>query len=108
MSKVAVICNEGLAHLFEGFGIDAFQLKDKDDPKIILEDVMKNGYVIIYILEEFAFNLIKKIDAIRKEGNISIVLIPDHIRDLGLGMAITRSVTIDAIGTDAIFSKREF
>lgn len=107
MSKIAFICYKDFASLFESFGIDTFVLKEKDDPRAILEELVRKGYSIIYIFEKSASDFISSIDAIRREGNASVVLIPDHMSDLGYGMALTRLATIDAIGTDAIFTKKE-
>ncbi len=107
MSKIAFICDEALSGLFESLGIDTIMIKEKENPCFAARELVKKGYGIIYILEKFAASFVDQLDAIRKEGNVSIVLIPDHMTDLGLGMALTRLASIDAIGTDAIFAKKE-
>ena len=68
MSKVVFICDDDLDSLFESFGIDAFALKENDNVKTILEELIGKGYGIIYILERFAAKALDEIDAIIKKN----------------------------------------
>lgn len=102
MSKLAFICEDNIKSLFLAFGIDAFVPKNKEETKVILEDIVKKDYSVIYILEKFAYNFLDTIEVIRKEFTISIVIISDHISNLNIGLELIKRSTIDAIGTDVI------
>lgn len=105
MSKIAFICQDGMEKLFAVLGVDAFVAGDKTDAVSLLTELAFKGYGIIYVLERFVMRSVEEIDDIRRRNNVSIVIVPDHASDLGLGEALTRLATIDAVGTDAIFSK---
>jgi vacuolar-type H+-ATPase subunit F/Vma7 len=106
MSKVACICDKELKSLFEAFGIDAFEAEAKS-AKAVVEEAVKKDYSIIYILEKLAKDILDWIDAVREGGLVSVVILPDHISDLGLGTSLARRSAIDAVGTDAVFVKGE-
>lgn len=107
MSRVAFVSDKNLAGLFRSFGIDAVVFNENENPAGILGELAAKDYGIIYILERFARGFIKEIEAVRKRAAVSIVIVPDHLSDFGLGMELARLATIDAIGTDAVFAKGE-
>jgi vacuolar-type H+-ATPase subunit F/Vma7 len=107
MSKIAFVGPKDLAGLFRSVGIDVFGLERAKDSEYLLNDIIKSGYKVIYIVESLARGAMDAIDSLMKKESVSIVIMRDHQSDLGLGLELDRRAAIDAVGTDAIFAKNE-
>jgi len=107
MSKMAFVCGGEFSGLFKAFGIHAPVMKEGESPLPLLEELAGKDYSVIYIFEKFAAGFVDAIDTVRKKGDLSVVIVPDHGSGLGLGMALARLAAIDAVGSDVIFTKKK-
>ena len=102
MHRVAIIGRKESIIGFSPLGIEIFNVEDEEAAEKKLNFLSKNDYGIIYITEEFAENLEKKIEKIQKENPITIIPIPGISNNNGIGMKNVKKYVETAVGQDIL------
>jgi len=102
MHRVAIIGKKESIIGFSPLGIEIFNVEDEEAAEKKLNFLSKNDYGIIYITEEFAENLEKKIEKIQKENAITIIPIPGISNNNGIGMKNVKKYVETAVGQDIL------
>ena len=102
MHRVAIIGRKESITGFSPLGIEIFNVEDEEAAEKKLNFLSKNDYGIIYITEDFAENLEKKIEKIHKENPITIIPIPGISNNNGIGMKNVKKYVETAVGQDIL------
>ena len=102
MHRVAIIGRKESIIGFSPLGIEIFNVEDEEAAEKKLNFLSKNDYGIIYITEDFAENLEKKIEKIQKENPITIIPIPGISNNNGIGMKNVKKYVETAVGQDIL------
>lgn len=102
MHKVAIIGTKESIMGFSPLGIEIFSAENDESTEKKLNFLVKNDYGIIYITEDFALNLEKKIEKIQKESSITIIPIPGISNNNGIGMKNVKKYVETAVGQDIL------
>lgn len=102
MHRVAIIGRKESIIGFSPLGIDIFNVEDEEAAEKKLNFLSKNDYGIIYITEDFAENLEKKIEKIQKKNPITIIPIPGISNNNGIGMKNVKKYVETAVGQDIL------
>ena len=107
MSNIAFVGPKDLHGLFRSAGMEAADVSEGRTVEEVLTSLVEKGCSVIYIVESLAEGAIDAIEALMRSRAVSIVIMRDHLSNLGLGMELDRRAAIDAVGTDAIFRRPE-
>lgn len=102
MHRVAIIGRKESIIGFSPLGIEIFNVENEEVAEKKLNFLSKNDYGIIYITEDFAENLEKKIEKIQKENPITIIPIPGIANNNGIGMKNVKKYVETAVGQDIL------
>lgn len=105
MYKIAVMGDRDSIYGFAAIGMEPFVFTEKEEAGEKLEELVKNGYGIIYITEELGEKLEEEIALYRKESLPAIILIPGVSGNTGRGMEAVRKSVIQAVGSDIVFGE---
>ncbi|MFO7637197.1 MAG: V-type ATP synthase subunit F [Clostridia bacterium] len=105
MHKIGVIGDKDSILGFKALGIHVFHDAQRDVNELI-QELVKEGYVILFITEEY---LAKARTAIAKYEDMpvpAIIPIPGIRGSMGIGMQNIRKAAEKAIGADILFKEK--
>ncbi|MFQ5899981.1 MAG: V-type ATP synthase subunit F [Thermodesulfobacteriota bacterium] len=101
-NKVAVIGDRDSILIFKGLDISVFPVKDAENIPSLIESLSNDGYIIIFITEEYREGLGSFMEERASQTLPSIIPIPSHNGSTGIGKAIMQELVKKATGTDML------
>lgn len=102
VNKIAVIGDHDSIIGYKTLGMEVFAVTDAASATAVLNDLSKNGYVIIYITEQIASQIEETIAQYRSLRLPSVVPIPSISGKTGLGMQQVKESVKKAVGADIL------
>ncbi len=103
--NIACIASKDISLLFKSFGIASYPAEEDPD-KVFFEVINSNKYGVLFISEDIAEALGKRLSEAMKEYLPVIIIIPDRTGSETFSRKILKENMERAIGTDALL-KRE-
>ncbi len=103
--NIACIASKDISLLFKSFGIASYPAED-DPERVFFEVINSNKYGVLFISEDIAEALGKRLSEAMKEYLPVIIIIPDRTGSEAFSRKILKENMERAIGTDALL-KRE-
>ena len=97
--KVAILGNRESVLFFLALGIDVFLAEDSAECKEKLLEILKNGFNLIYVTENYANELLGDLDDMQRKYNAVVIFIPGGKESLNLGNKMLESYAEKAIGS---------
>jgi len=101
-NKVAVIGDHDSILGFKTLGMEVFVVNDAAQAVATLNRAAKEGYVIIYITEQFASQIEDTIAVYRSQKLPAVVPIPSIFGKTGIGMQQVKDSVKKAVGADIL------
>ena len=105
MYKIALIGNRDTIIGFKLLGVSLFPLTEMEEAVELLTKLVKEEYAVIFVTEDIAGQILKKIEILQKTSFACITIIPCKSEKKYLGLKILRKNIEKAIGTDILFRK---
>ncbi|MGI6086010.1 MAG: V-type ATP synthase subunit F [Acetivibrionales bacterium] len=102
MHKIAVMGDKDSILGFKAIGFDIYPTGQKEDTASLLESLVNDGYALIYITEDTAYNIMDEISKYRSSYFPAIILIPGSKGSLGLGKKFVKESIEKAVGADIL------
>lgn len=103
MYKIGVIGDMNSIVGFRAVGLDVFPCDTAKDAAKLVDDLAKEEYAIIYIMENLAIQIPGTIDRFKDAVLPAIITIPDRNGSSGRGMDNVRKAVERAVGADILF-----
>lgn len=104
MYKIAIIGEKDITLGFKSMGIDVFPITQSQEAEVKLKELIENNYIIIYIFEKIAKDILSTIEEYNKtEASSVIIPIPDNQGSIGLGIQGVKKSVERAVGADILF-----
>lgn len=104
MSKIGVIGDRSSVLGFKAVGLDVFPVVDVSEAKVVLGNILKEEYAIIYITERLCKDMPDELEKYRDKIIPAIIPIPGIDGSYGLGMAKLKRDVERAVGADILFN----
>lgn len=101
-NKIAVIGDHDSIIGYKTLGMEVFAVTDATSAAAVLNGVSKDGYVVIYITEQFASQIEDTIALYRSQRLPSVVPIPSIFGKTGIGMQQVKDSVKKAVGADIL------
>ena len=101
MSNVAFIGDLDLVNGFKAIGADVFGVENKEQVYLALEEIAKQDYKIVFILERWAEVTQDALERY-KDRFVSTVIIPDYRGESGFSGERVKNAVIEAVGADIV------
>ncbi len=82
--KLAIIGKKVNVLFFLSLGLNVVFAENDNECKDKLHELLKNGFTLVYITEDFANTLLDEIDSLQKKYDATIIFIPGG-KNLNLG-----------------------
>lgn len=106
MHRIAVVGDRESIYGFSALGLETFFVEEKDEARKMIDHLVLDNCVVIYITEALYKELADEIEKINKGGTaVSIVPIPGIANNNGAGLNSLRKAVIQAVGSDILFSQ---
>lgn len=106
MHRIAVVGDRESIYGFSALGLETFFVEEKDAARRMINHLILDNCVVIYITEHLYKELADEIENINKgEIAVSIVPIPGIADNNGAGMNSLRKAVIQAVGSNILFSQ---
>ena len=105
MYKIAVIGDKDSVLGFKALGLSVFPVIDPTEAEQLIKKMAAEEYVIIYITEQLAKDLIPTIELFKDKMLPAIIPIPGNQGSLGIGMSEVKKSVERAVGADIIFQE---
>lgn len=102
MHKIAVMGDKDSILGFKAIGFDIYPTGQKEDTASLLTGLVADGYALIYITEDTAYNIMDEISKYRSSYFPAIILIPGSIGSLGIGKRFVKKSIEKAVGADIL------
>lgn len=96
--KLAIMGKKVNVIFFLSLGINVVFTENDNECREKLYDLLKNGFGLIYVTEDFAKTLLDEIDSLQKKYNATIIFIPGG-KNLNLGSKILNIYAERATGS---------
>ena len=106
MHKAAIIGSHESVIGFKAVGIDAFPCDSAEEATRILHRIAKEDYVIIYITEGHARDMLDAMELYKTRKLPAVVPIPGRSGSYGVGMGKLKKSVKRAIGVDILFKEK--
>ncbi|MBU2590980.1 MAG: V-type ATP synthase subunit F [Nitrospinota bacterium] len=108
MADMAIIGARDSILGFKALGLSVYPVKTSEEAEKILTKLVQENFASIFITEDYAANMLKRIEELEKEIELypSIVIIPSFKGSKGLGMEKVRKMIEKAVGIDLLSSER--
>ncbi len=103
MSKIGVIGDKDSILGFKALGFSVFPAVSKEDAEQKLNDLAKQDYAVIYIVEQTAQLVADSIAQYKEQRFPAIIPIPGNQGSLGIGMQSVKASVEKAVGADILF-----
>ncbi len=103
MHRIGVIGDKDSIFAFKAAGISVYPVTEEKEAENILHRLAGEGYAVIYIMEQFAKNILgamEKYCACKYPADIPI---PGNYGSQGLGRKILKKSVEKAVGADILF-----
>lgn len=104
MYKVGVIGDRDSVLGFAAAGIFVFPVMNSEEAVSMLHHLEKEDFIVIYITEQIAVNMMAEIDEYKDKEFPIIVLIPGNQGSIGIGLQAIKKSAERAIGADILFN----
>ena len=101
-NKIAVIGDHDSIIGYKTLGMEVFAVNEAQGAAAVLNNISQEGYVIIYITEQFACQIEETIALYRPQKLPSVVPIPSISSKTGMGMRQVRESVKKAVGADIL------
>lgn len=105
MNKVALMGDRDSIIGFKLLGVDLFPVKIPEEANERLNKIAKEKYAVVFITEEIASKVMKKIEELQKISSISFTVIPGKLENKNIGLTLLKRNIEKAIGKDILFGK---
>jgi len=102
MHKLAIIGDIDSIYGFGALGIEVFPVLSSDEALKKIKEISCETYAIIYIIEQFAHEILDEINILNKNTESAIVIIPGIKENLNLGNLNLKSMVEKAVGSDIL------
>lgn len=99
--KIAVLGSRDSILFFLALGLNVVFAENEEDCKKKLNSLLKNGFKLIYVTENFFDFLSSEIDEIQKKYNSTVTFIPGGKENLNCGAKILEIYAKKATGSTA-------
>lgn len=106
MHKIAVMGDKDSILGFKAIGFDIYPTEQKEETASLLSSLVDDGYALIYITEDTAYEIMDEISKYRNSYFPAIILIPGNKGSLGLGMKFVKESIEKAVGADILSQDR--
>lgn len=103
MYKIGVIGDKDSILGFKALGLNVFPVSNAEEAETILDEIAKEEFAIIYIVEDIAVDMEETIDKYKDDKYPAIIPIPGNRGALGIGMQSVKKSVERAIGADILF-----
>ena len=105
-SKVCAIGDFDTISMFQSLGIQVYPVEQISEARTIFEQVVKEGYHVIFLTEKMAEQMSDMLDRINLNWTPMVALVPDYHGSTGYAFERVRETVKKAIGAD-IFKETE-
>ena len=103
MYKIGVIGDKDSVLGFKAIGMSVFSVTSPQEAGEALERMVDDNYVVIYITEQVANDIMDRIEKYKDRKLPAIILIPGNQGSLGIGMQGIKKSVERAVGADILF-----
>jgi len=103
MYKIGVIGDKDSILGFKALGLNVFPVSNAGEAETILNEIAKEKFAIIYIIEDIAVDMEETIDKYKDDKIPAIIPIPGKRGTLGIGMQSVKKSVERAVGADILF-----
>jgi len=105
INKIALIGYRDSIIGFKLLGVDLFPVKKPGEANESLDKIIKEKYSVVFITEEIACQIMRKIEELQKISSISFTVIPGKLGNRNIGLTLLKKNIEKAIGKDILFGK---
>jgi len=102
MYKIGVIGDKDSILGFKILGISVFPVTLPEEAAKTLNNMVREGYAVVYITEQIATKMIETIESYKSSKFPVIILIPGNQGSLGIGMGEIKKSMEKAVGADIL------
>ncbi|NLL66173.1 MAG: V-type ATP synthase subunit F [Clostridiaceae bacterium] len=102
MHKIAVMGDKDSILGFKAIGFDIYPTGQKEETASLLASLVDDGYALIYITEDTAYDIMDEISKYRNSYFPAIILIPGSTGSLGIGKRFVKESIEKAVGADIL------
>lgn len=103
MYKIACMGDYDSIYGFAALGFETFPVKDAEEAKKVLEELVQSKYGVIYTTEGLASEMAYEIEKYKEKMLPAIILIPGVSGNTGEGVAGVKQSVEQAVGSDILF-----
>ncbi|MCD7947556.1 MAG: V-type ATP synthase subunit F [Oscillospiraceae bacterium] len=100
--KIAVLGDKDSVMGFKALGLEAFPADTVEEARIILHELAKGEYAVVYLTEQYAVDMEAELTRYKDELTPAVILIPGTEGTLGIGMANVKRAVERAVGADIL------
>lgn len=101
-TKIAALGEKDIMLIFKAIGADVFDIDEGTNAEMILRDVIRQSYKIIFVTETAAARLDRMIKSYMGQVSPSIVVIPGLKERTKYAVNMLRASLIKAVGADVM------
>ena len=105
MYKIGVIGDKDSVLGFKALGLSVFAVSNSEEAETVLDKIAKEGFAIIYVVEDMAIKMAAAIDKYKDYKYPAIIFIPGNQGGLGIGLRSVKKSVERAIGADILFKE---
>lgn len=105
MYKIAIVGDRDSIMGFKAIGISIFPASDYHEAHKIILRLANEAYAVIFLTERLAIDMDETLNEFKEKVIPTIILVPDNLGSIGLGMAGIKKNVEKAIGADILFGK---
>lgn len=102
MYKIAIVGDKDSVLAFKILGVDVYISLDAQEARKIIDRISKEGYGIIFVIEQVAKDIPETIKRYNSELIPAIILIPSNKGSLNIGLANIDKNVEKAIGSNIL------
>ncbi len=102
MYKVGVVGDKDSIFAFKSLGVEIFPCVDSEEARRTIDKLAMKHYVVIFVTENIAKDIMETIDRYQKNNVTVVVLIPSSQGSLGIGIKKIRDSVEKAVGVNIL------